>query len=42
MVFKALYRISFLSLGERVNEKVIGKALWDIFIGVSEASKLTT
>ena len=26
---------------ERVNEKVIRKALWDIFIGVSEASKLT-
>jgi hypothetical protein len=41
MVFKALYRISFYH-SERVNENVIRKALWDIFIEVSEASKLTT
>lgn len=33
---------NFIFIPWRESVKVIRKALWDIFIGVSEASKLTT
>lgn len=39
MVFKVFYRILFY-YSERVNENVIRKVLWDIFIEVLEVSKL--